>query len=170
MRARHPWGVWCASVRRTGEGNSSGLRVRTYGHEARKHQAHGHECFFTLPGRRDSVARARHRVRAELQRRRLPADLCDVAVLVISELVTNAVLHTGGALVGCEVRVMTDHVRLDVHDQGIQDGALGPRCPDSDAESGRGLLLVDSLADSWGVVSREGGVGRTVWATLPFPA
>lgn len=122
---------------------------------------------FTLPGRQDSVAEARHRVGSELRRRSVPDDQCDAAVLLISELFTNAVLHTASARISCEVRVTPEHVRLDVHDQGAQDEALSPRRPDSRAESGRGLLLVDSLSEAWGVTARAGGVGRTVWAVLP---
>ncbi|MFE4912056.1 ATP-binding protein [Streptomyces sp. NPDC056652] len=183
-RARHPWGAWCASVGRLDEETDSGLRARTHchdsnGHDAYAHDAHGHDVrdhgryvahrsAFTLPSRRDSVARARHWLRDELQRWRLHTDLCDVAVLVLSELFTNAVLHTASALVSCEVRLLTEHVRLDVHDQGARDGAPSPRNPDSRAENGRGLLLVESLAEAWGVGSREGGVGRTVWAMLPL--
>ncbi|MFJ9029430.1 ATP-binding protein [Streptomyces sp. NPDC102274] len=140
-----------------------------YGHDVRDHGRHvAHRSAFTLPSRRDSVARARHWLRDELQRWRLPTDLCDVAVLVVSELFTNAVLHTASALISCEVRLLTEHVRLDVHDQGARDGAPSPRNPDSRAENGRGLLLVESLAEAWGVGSREGGVGRTVWAMLPL--
>ncbi|MFJ5225912.1 ATP-binding protein [Streptomyces sp. NPDC088400] len=130
---------------------------------------HGHawDGVFTLPSRQDSVAKARHRVGAELQRRSVSDDLCDMAVLLMSELFTNAVLHTASAQISCEVRVTSAHVRLDVHDQGAQDGALSPRCPDSRAEGGRGLLLVDTLSEAWGVTARAGGVGRTVWAVLP---
>ncbi|MFC9649867.1 MULTISPECIES: ATP-binding protein [unclassified Streptomyces] len=148
--------------------------AHAHGHDVRDHDVrdHGryvaHRSAFTLPSRRDSVARARHWLRDELQRWRLHTDLCDVAVLVLSELFTNAVLHTASALVSCEVRLLTEHVRLDVHDQGARDGAPSPRNPDSRAENGRGLLLVESLAEAWGVGSREGGVGRTVWAMLPL--
>ncbi|WP_326612216.1 ATP-binding protein [Streptomyces scopuliridis] len=154
-------------------------RHDTCGHGAHGHDAHRHDVrehgrhaayrsAFTLPSRRDSVARARHWLRDELQRWRLHTDLCDVAVLVVSELFTNAVLHTASALISCEVRLLAEHVRLDVHDQGARDGAPSPRSPDSRAENGRGLLLVESLAEAWGVGSREGGVGRTVWAMLPL--
>ncbi|MCL7377514.1 ATP-binding protein [Streptomyces sp. 35G-GA-8] len=199
MRARHPWGAWCASVSRPDEGTGPGLRARThchdthghdaYGHEAPGHDAHGHDAYahetnahdlrehgrhpayrsaFTLPSRRDSVSRARHWLRDELQRWRLHTDLCDVAVLVVSELFTNAVLHTASALISCEVRLLAEHVRLDVHDQGAREGGPSPRSPDFRAENGRGLLLVESLAEAWGVGSREGGAGRTVWAMLPL--
>ncbi|GAA1168995.1 hypothetical protein GCM10009654_27800 [Streptomyces hebeiensis] len=134
---------------------------------------------FLLPSRRECVADARQRLESSLRHRRVCADACDTAVLVISELFTNAVLHTDSALITCEVRVTAAHVRLDVHDQGVRGprertaestgAGLSPRRPDSRAENGRGLLLVESLADAWGVVPRAGGTGRTVWATLPLP-
>ena len=80
--------------------------------------------------------------------------------LVASELVTNSVRHGGSRAVDLTVDVCGDVVRLEVVDGGPgfelaarPDGALG----------GWGLVLVDSVADRWGV---RNGYGVAVWAEL----
>lgn len=95
-------------------------------------------------------------------RRLLAAEFADLreqtrtdALLVISELVTNAVLHGSGAI---HVRIVLDRrcLRVEVDDEGV---GLGPPAPDS-----RGLLLVNALARDFGV--RPTASGKTVWAEL----
>ena len=90
----------------------------------------------------------------------------DVAVLLTSEVVTNAVLHGGphgpGAEVSLKVHLSPRRARVEVSDTGggiptTGDGNL-------DGLSGRGLLIVEAMASVWGV--RANGVGRmgkTVW-------
>lgn len=88
------------------------------------------------------------------------ATLTDVATLLVSELVTNALLHTRG---GAQVTVtLTDRLRVEVRD--CSAGCPEPRPPSEDGTSGRGLLLVRSLADDWGV--RGAGAGKCVWFEL----
>ena len=87
--------------------------------------------------------------------------LVDDAHLVVSELVTNALLHGGGRAV---VRVLPagDGVRAEVADGTRLPPVIGPQ---SDrAMTGRGLRLVRALADRWGVDVR--GQGKVVWAEL----
>jgi anti-sigma regulatory factor (Ser/Thr protein kinase) len=95
-------------------------------------------------------------------------------LLVLSELGTNALRHTdtGGFL--CCVGLTGDGViHLEVHDHGTAAGALAtargpvPRRPGPDDESGRGLLLVQHLADRWGVERSALTPGSAVWARLP---
>ncbi|MEU9018653.1 ATP-binding protein [Actinomadura sp. NPDC048394] len=85
--------------------------------------------------------------------------------LVVSELVTNALLHGVGAIV---VRVLQDeHSRLpkvEVTDQGAGRPVLRP--PNYAVDSGRGLSIVAALASDWGVRSLPDG-GKAVWALLP---
>ncbi|MFI0263279.1 ATP-binding protein [Streptomyces sp. NPDC017056] len=84
----------------------------------------------------------------------------DIAELLISELVTNALVHTnGGAVVTATV---TDRLRVEVRDFVGRRPRLRP--PTSDGTSGRGLMLVHSLADAWGVKAH--GVGKCVWFEL----
>ncbi|WP_333766483.1 ATP-binding protein [Streptomyces sp. IBSBF 2435] len=90
--------------------------------------------------------------------------LVDTAGLVVSELVTNALTHgcPDGHVLRTKFEPVEGGVRIEVHD-------AGPGKPErseapADAESGRGLDLVDVLTGGdWGVSDRN-GVGKTVWA------
>ncbi|MEU7148773.1 ATP-binding protein [Streptomyces sp. NPDC045456] len=92
---------------------------------------------------------------------RHPVDICD-AVVVVSELVTNAVRHTHGA---CRLRLCLHcgHLSVEVHD----DSPAPPRARPTgvEAEDGRGLALVGAIAQTLEVRSDPGG-GKTVRATL----
>ncbi|WMX44386.1 ATP-binding protein [Streptomyces roseicoloratus] len=87
---------------------------------------------------------------------------CDVAELLTSELVTNALIHTDrGAVV--TATVVPEHLRVEVRD--FASDMIRPRVPNADdGTHGRGLVLVQALADSWGVENR--GVGKVVWFEL----
>ncbi|MDH2387645.1 ATP-binding protein [Streptomyces sp. HNM0663] len=87
-------------------------------------------------------------------------DRSDDAVLCLSELATNAVRH--GAHGGFLVKVSLDdgRLRVGVHDAGA--GAPGLARPSDDDTDGRGLLIVSSLADGWGVTPHN-SCGKTVW-------
>ncbi|UUU33061.1 ATP-binding protein [Streptomyces sp. CA-210063] len=94
-------------------------------------------------------------------------------VLVISELVTNAVTHgrapgTSGRRVGMSIEKDGNVFRVEVRD--TQSDAMPVLCEARIGldGGGRGLWLVDSLADKWGV--RPEGVGKTVWAEKEFGA
>ncbi|MEW2519626.1 ATP-binding protein [Actinacidiphila alni] len=95
------------------------------------------------------------------------AHLADAAGLVVSELVTNSVRHARephGRLIGTRFERLQGAVRIEVHD--ANSDRPEPREADSDAESGRGLFLVNALTGgSWGVSARE-GVGKQVWAVV----
>ncbi|MFF6779152.1 ATP-binding protein [Streptomyces sp. NPDC012637] len=86
----------------------------------------------------------------------------DVAELLTSELVTNALVHTGrGAVV--TATVVPEHLRVEVRD--FVSEMIRPCVPIADdGTHGRGLVLVQTLADSWGVEDR--GVGKVVWFEL----
>ncbi|MFE9858462.1 ATP-binding protein [Streptomyces sp. NPDC005780] len=121
---------------------------------------------FALPAQPESVAGARRLTRARLDRWRLDEDAHDAAVLIVSELVTNAVVHTASARVVCELRRLETRLRIAVQDQGHQPG--GPRLgAGADDEHGRGLLLVDAMCSAWGSRDAGNGSGRIVWAELP---
>ncbi|MFH9734617.1 ATP-binding protein [Streptomyces sp. NPDC017260] len=90
----------------------------------------------------------------------------DPARHLVAELANNAADH--GRVPGRDFRltlyVVGDTLRIEVTDTRGQE-LPDPRTPAPDAESGRGLLLVEALADRWGVV--EGRFPRkTVWAEL----
>lgn len=100
---------------------------------------------------------------------RLPAEVRDDAVLLVSELVTNAVIHTPSARILCAAELVMDrNLRIEVHDQGDGRRGLPPCRPGADDESGRGLLLVAELAESWGTGPSRLTGGSAVWATLTW--
>lgn len=88
-------------------------------------------------------------------------DHLEPAVLIASELVTNAVLHARTAI-QLRLSVEGDQVRIEVFDENSRL-PVQAACP-PDATSGRGLALVSSLASSWGIEHR--GDGKVVWALL----
>lgn len=89
-----------------------------------------------------------------------PARLQD-ALLLVSEAVTNAVVH-GSGTAALSVQTAGAVVRVEVHDDA--PGRPLRREADTGSPGGRGLLLLDEVADRWGVV--EGRVGKTVWFEL----
>ncbi|NED82588.1 SpoIIE family protein phosphatase [Streptomyces sp. SID11233] len=114
----------------------------------------------------EALSSARHMIRAAV-RAWGAKDRADEVELAADELTTNALMHTdGGAIV--TIRVLTGaerRLRVDVEDRS---SAL-PRRRDAGESgvSGRGLMLVDQLADAWGVESR--GTGKCVWCEFSIP-
>ena len=86
----------------------------------------------------------------------------DDAVLLVSELVTNAVRH-GLPPITVAVECGVSEMTVQITDS---DGGTGPlaRDADAEAESGRGLALVDLLSDAWGVEPSQ--QGKSVWFRL----
>ncbi|MER5552436.1 ATP-binding protein [Streptomyces sp. NPDC002793] len=108
------------------------------------------------------VGEIRTALREFLRYRRRPEET-EVAELLLSELVTNALIHTrNGAVVTVTSAPAT--LRVEVRDfVGGQEPA--PYVPNADdGTHGRGLLLVQSLADSWGVTAQA--LGKVVWFEL----
>ncbi|MEV5953139.1 ATP-binding protein [Streptomyces sp. NPDC051987] len=126
-------------------------------------QAH----WIELPSHRSSVRVARRSVRARLGEWGLSRELCEDAVLLVSELATNAVIHTLSVRILCGMGLVADGcLRLEVHDHDYSGRDLPRRRPGPDDEGGRGLLLVEQLADSWGVDRSRLTSGHAVWAML----
>ncbi|SEC78185.1 Histidine kinase-like ATPase domain-containing protein [Streptomyces sp. 2231.1] len=119
---------------------------------------------FELAAHPGSVAQARRLAHARLTGWSVCADTCDNAALVISELVTNAIVHTASTHVVCELHDHDDMVRIAVGDEGCAPGDPHPSPQRPDEEHGRGLLLVDALCRAWG--AHEQGSGLLVWAEL----
>ena len=92
-------------------------------------------------------------------------DLVDLALLVTSELVTNAVVH-GRAPIELTVRAGSSTVRIEVGDGGAGAPVLVDGKPDAVRLGGRGVFLLDQLAARWGSQPRAEGPGKTVWADL----
>jgi anti-sigma regulatory factor (Ser/Thr protein kinase) len=111
-----------------------------------------------VPG---SVGIARALVRATLAE--FDEDRRDIALLLTSELVTNAILH---ARTPVQLGVLQDagHLLVSVADRLPEGPALGPRPHSHDRPGGRGLALVADLAETWGTMRRPGG--KSVWFVL----
>ncbi|MFC9706091.1 ATP-binding protein [Streptomyces sp. NPDC056943] len=119
---------------------------------------------FELPALTGSVARARRLAEERLILWGCGPDIRDTVALVVSELVTNAVVHTASDRVICELREDEDTLRIAVRDEG---GAAGPRMRDcGEEERGRGLLIVDALCTAWGADRTGHGTAQIVWAEL----
>ncbi|MFJ6743557.1 ATP-binding protein [Streptomyces sp. NPDC091279] len=123
---------------------------------------------FELAAHPASPAQARRLARARLTGWSVCEDICDTAALVISELVTNALVHTASSSILCELRDGEDLVRIAVRDEGCAPGAHGPGQGRAEEEQGRGLLLIDAMCHAWG--AHEHGPGLLVWAELPRQA
>lgn len=126
------------------------------------------EYWFGLPALRTSARSARDTVRDRLRAWKLPGDTCCDAVLLVSELTTNAVLHTGSGHVLCGLTLTADErrLRIELHDEDTTPVRPPQYHPGPDEESGRGLLLVSQLADSWGSARSTRAGGKVVWAEL----
>jgi anti-sigma regulatory factor (Ser/Thr protein kinase) len=94
----------------------------------------------------------------------LPREVRDQIVLMVSELATNALVHAAGGF-RMTIDRTADDLRVAVADQGGAGGREGPqvRSPRSDEPHGRGLRIVDKLADEWGTAEVPFGVGQVVW-------
>ncbi|MFE4368540.1 ATP-binding protein [Streptomyces sp. NPDC056835] len=89
----------------------------------------------------------------------------DSAELMVSEMITNVLLHTDGdALLVAEARGEPGDRRLRVEVADTSDELPHRRHPGELASSGRGLVLMEVLADAWGVDPR--GEGKSIWFEL----
>ena len=87
-----------------------------------------------------------------------------VAVLLTSELVTNAIRHEPGETVTLAITCSCGQLRVDVHDTSCSLPVLVDA--PADAETGRGLMLVATLSAEWGVYRTP--AGKAVYFTLAF--
>ncbi|MER5570373.1 ATP-binding SpoIIE family protein phosphatase [Streptomyces goshikiensis] len=118
-----------------------------------------------LPAEPRSVAEGRRFLRATLVVWGSADDqLCDTVCLLTSELLSNAVSHSHGP-----VRLRMRQVERELSVEVCDGSPVLPqaRFASHDAESGRGLLLVDSLAEAWGTLPTS--EGKAVWFSLPLP-
>ncbi|MBD0841173.1 SpoIIE family protein phosphatase [Streptomyces sp. TRM68416] len=95
-------------------------------------------------------------------------DQVDSAVLLLSEMLTNVLVHTDAdALLLAEVHSGPDGRRMRVEVTDTSDDLPHKRRPGELASSGRGLMLIELLADAWGVDPR--GEGKSIWFELTEP-
>ena len=115
----------------------------------------------TLPAQPMSVPLARSWTAGWLAVSPVPPDQADVVLLVVSEMVTNAV-RQGDGPVRVTLEATDSSLLIEVFDRGHRLPRLNDSPPDS--TSGRGLHLIDTVCDAWGV--NEELEGKTVWARL----
>ena len=119
-----------------------------------------------LPLGVDAPGLARSAVARHLAARVAPSVLED-ALLLVSELVTNSVRHSGapeGDDLVLRVHLWRDACRLEVEDRG-RHGTIAPYAPGRFRDRGWGLYLVELLSERWGVVRTADGATR-VWLQL----
>jgi anti-sigma regulatory factor (Ser/Thr protein kinase) len=110
-----------------------------------------------------AVGHARRYTRRVLRAWGVEAE-ADAVLLVVSELVTNALVHTDGK-VRLDLTLLADRLRVAVADASPRT----PRKPPSigwEATGGRGILLVEAMSSAWGTVPVSGG--KQVWAEVPI--
>ncbi|WP_431032824.1 ATP-binding protein [Streptomyces sp. P6-2-1] len=154
----------------------------------------GERCAsFELAAHPGSAAQARRLTRAQLNGWSAPEETCEAAILIVSELVTNALVHTGSRQIVCELREVeqresaprqphdprrrvggasdaTDgtRLRIAVRDEGQCGRQPASPRQDPQDEHGRGLFLVSAMSLTWGTQEAEQGSGLVVWAELSW--
>ncbi|KAB1141112.1 ATP-binding protein [Streptomyces luteolifulvus] len=126
----------------------------------------GHEGYsVTMTCEAETVPEARRLVHQSCTQWGLASETAQTAALIMSELVTNALKHGRSHSIRVRIeRPTTDRVLVAVIDRLRASGALEPRSPVPEDASGRGLVLVDTLADRWGTTLLPWG--KRVWAEI----
>jgi two-component sensor histidine kinase len=120
----------------------------------------------SFPKRTTSVAAARRFVAEALPR--IPTEAGETLALLVSELVTNAIVHAESEVKVTVTYSMTSgRVRVEVDDRSLTRPV--ELRPSSTTPHGRGVQLVSALSDAWGVQEAKGRAGKTVWFELSAP-
>jgi anti-sigma regulatory factor (Ser/Thr protein kinase) len=122
-------------------------------------------CRIPLTASPAAAAVARRQVQAVIRTWDVPVD-ADDAVLLTSELVTNAIRHVAGHTIWLAITCAGDRFRVDVQDSSYAMPA--PVAGPADAETGRGLTLVASLSAEWGCYPTP--AGKAVYFALAYQA
>ena len=133
----------------------------------------GARAEWNFPAEADAVRTARHAVRETLRSWEIDAAVGDIAVLLVSELVTNSLRYASGPIGVRLVRAegaatappRHSALLVEVSDPLPDPPTERPAGPDD--EGGRGLGLVACSARRWG--TRQGSTGKTVWFELALP-
>jgi hypothetical protein len=120
-----------------------------------------HQCRFRLTRERAAAAEARSQVRAVICAWKIPVDP-DIAVLLTSDLVTNAITQGDGETITLAIRCSCGHLRVDAYDSSRFLAVDKPAV----TETGRGLVLVAALSTEWGTFRTP--AGKAVYFTLAF--
>jgi anti-sigma regulatory factor (Ser/Thr protein kinase) len=114
-----------------------------------------------LPADPSSAGAARHSLAGYCEELEVPDDLTDDALMAISELVTNAVLHADTPTIAwAEYRAGS--ITLAVVDGSADLPAL--LAPSQSREDGRGMAIIDELGATWGLIKTS--LGKIVWVNI----
>ena len=119
------------------------------------------ELQFRHASRPTEIGRARRDVEDALKAADVDRATAGDVMLLVSELVSNAVRHTRCERFEVRLEVAPDRLRIEVHDGG--DGFVPKIAPSDDGTGGYGMFIVDRLADRWGVERDPSGV---IWIEL----
>lgn len=108
-----------------------------------------------------AAAEARSQIRAAIGDWKVPVD-SDIAILLTSDLVTNAILHGDGETITLAIRCARGHLRIDVYDRSRYVPAAADK--PGDAQAASGLVLVAALSADWG--SFRTPAGKAMYFTL----
>jgi anti-sigma regulatory factor (Ser/Thr protein kinase) len=117
----------------------------------------------TLPDGPEGASFARRAMKRAAILWKLDRDTTETALLLVSELATNAIRH-GAPPVRLSLRLEQDRLRVEVTDSSPALPEVGHPSPDE--TGGRGLLIVQQLAAKWGARALPRRVGKTVWFDL----
>jgi len=117
----------------------------------------------TLPDGPEGASFARRATARAAELWRLDREMTETALLLVSELATNAIRH-GTPPVRLSLRLDADRLRVEVTDASPALPRLGPAGPDQ--VGGRGLQIVQQLAARWGAHVSRSRIGKTVWFEL----
>jgi len=120
-------------------------------------------CRVRLAASPAAAGEARSQVRTAIRDWGVPVDP-DAAVLLTSELVTNAITHEAGETITLGIRCLRGRLRVDVYDTSRSFPVVS--VAQGDAQTGRGLMLVATLAAEWGFYRTP--AGKAVYFTLLF--
>lgn len=122
-----------------------------------------HKVVHTIPPDPYYLPRVRAFARNMLAAWELPGETIESAETVVSELATNAIVHTGAT---AQLRLIRDGLlRVEVSDSSHRPPRLRP-APRGPRDHGLGLVIVDHVAARWG--HRETATGKDVWCDLPL--
>jgi anti-sigma regulatory factor (Ser/Thr protein kinase) len=171
---------WLGEAVSTLRRGAAALKAENADLRAEQQRRSGHRGRARASGRPDGAAvavrlpcderapAAARSVVAQCLSERVAADVRENAQLVVSELVSNGVLHSGACAADAlvvRVGLSRTMVRLEVEDPG-RGGVVAPRSPDLTIGGGFGLQLVQAVSERWGMERVTEG-GTSVWAQLP---
>ncbi|MFE9765548.1 ATP-binding protein [Streptomyces sp. NPDC005808] len=128
------------------------------------------DATWQLPRTPRSAPHARRLLRTQLTDWQIDGEVAETAELLLSELISNSLKHActpPGHELGLRLATYDGLLRVEVAD--ADDRRPVPRQAAPGEEGGRGLTLIQALAERWGFCPRQHGTGKATWAELALP-